>query len=46
MPWNISKTIHNGRVGKLMLDKYWVGTGLSIKRRAGIVFAGKKVGGS
>ena len=46
MPWNISKTIHNGRVGKLMLDKYWVGTGLSIKQRAGIVFAGKKVGGS
>jgi len=37
MPWNISKTIHNGRVGKLilMLDKYWVGMGLSIKRTEG-----------
>jgi len=35
MPWNISKTIHNGRVGKLMLDKYWVGMGLSIKRMEG-----------
>jgi hypothetical protein len=36
MPWNISKTIHNGRVGKLMPDKYyWVGTGLSIKELRG-----------
>jgi hypothetical protein len=35
MPWNISKTIHNRRVGKLMLDKYWVGMGLSIKRTEG-----------
>jgi hypothetical protein len=37
MPWSISKTIHNGRVGKLilMLDKYWVGMGLSIKRTEG-----------
>ena len=36
MPWNISKTIHNGRVGKLMLDKYyWVGMGLSIKELRG-----------
>ena len=36
MPWNISKTIHNERVGKLMLDKYyWVGMGLSIKELRG-----------
>jgi len=45
MPWNISKTIHNGRVGKLMLDKYWVGMGLSIKQgvcRTKISYTGSK----
>ena len=46
MPWNISKTIHNERVGKLMLDKYWGGTGLSIKRMEGQdCFCSKKASG-